>query len=508
MGQLLLGIDIGTYSAKGVLVSPSGEVLRQHVIEHDLLVPRPGWAEHDPEGVWWQGLVGLCRELLSGPYSGSDVGGVAVSAIGPCLLPLDERGEPLRNGILYGVDTRATEEIEQLSAQIPPEELLRHSGTAFTSQAIGPKMLWLKENEPDVWRRTRHLTTASSYLVFRLTGEHVIDRHTASHYMPLIDIESLEWSERYAHLVAPLTLLPRLGWSAETAGSVTRAAAAATGLKAGTPVAVGAVDALSEALSVGVTEPGDLMIMYGSTTFFILLLDAPVRDERVWLTAGIFPGQYALAAGMATSGSLTRWFRDELARDLPRERAYAELFGAAAQVPAGSGGLLTLPYFSGERTPINDPKARGVIAGLDLTHTRDHLFRSALEGVAFGIRHNLETFAALGAPVKRVIAVGGGTRGHVWPQIVGDVTGVSQNVPPQTIGASYGDAFLAGLASGLVERSALADWVGRPTEIVPEPGTKGIYDALFQDFKALYRSSAPTVHRLAHLAGAETEVSA
>ncbi len=505
MPELLLGIDIGTYSAKGVLVTPAGEVIAQHVIEHELSVPHPGWAEHDPEQVWWQGLTGICRELLSRSHRGSDVAGVAVSAIGPCLLPLDRNGRPLRNGILYGVDTRATEQIRQLEETIGPERLLQHSGMALTSQAIGPKIVWLKQQEPEVWKRTAHLTTASSYLVSRLTGELTIDRHTASHYMPLFDIEALEWSPLYEDLVAPLEMLPRLGWSAEVAGGVTTQAAELTGLSAGTPVAVGAVDALAEALSAGVRSPGELMIMYGSTTFFILVLDERVRDERVWLTAGAFPGQYVLAAGMATTGSLTRWFRDNLAEELDPKDAYEELFTAASGVPAGSGGLLTLPYFSGERTPINDPHARGVIAGLDLTHTRDHLFRSALEGVAFGVRHNLETFRALGADIDRIAAVGGGTRGGVWPQIVSDVAGVAQHVPRQAIGASYGDAMLAGIASGHIETTDIDKWVGAPDVIEPDPTDRELYDALFADFLTLYESTAPTVHRLAIRASAREE---
>jgi len=503
--ELLLGIDIGTYSAKGVLVSPDGRVLKQHVIEHDLLVPRPGWAEHDPERVWWQGLTGICHALLAGEYSGEDVAGVGVSAIGPCLLPLDRNGKPLRNGILYGVDTRASEQISELNTLIGEDVLLQHSGMALTSQAIGPKILWLKQNEPDVWRQTEKLTTASGFLVHRLTGEHVMDRHTASHYMPLIDIDTFEWSERFAEHVAPLHLLPRLGWSDELAGTVTARAAELTGLKAGTPVAVGAVDALSEALSVGVQQPGELMIMYGSTTFFIGVLDTPVRDERVWLTAGAFPDQYALAAGMATTGSLTRWFRDQLAQDLQPEEAYAALFGEVASVPAGSGGLLTLPYFSGERTPLNDPNARGLIAGLNLTHTRAHLFRSVLEGVAFGIRHNLETFRAMGANFDCVTAVGGGVRGGVWPQIVSDATGVSQQLPRQSIGASYGDAMLAGLASGVIERSAISDWTNNQSAIDPDPVNSRVYDRLYPDFLSLYSSTKPIVHRLAEVAGAGKE---
>lgn len=488
---------MGTYSAKGVLATLQGEVVREHVIEHELLVPRPGWAEHDPEKVWWGGVTGICRELLSGGYSGADVAAVAVSAIGPCLLPLNAQGRALRNGILYGVDTRASQQTSALNEQIDQADLLELAGSSFTSQAIGPKILWLKENEPAVWRETKHLTTASSYLVYRLTGQHVIDRHTASHFMPLIDINTLQWSARYEDLVAPLSMLPRLDWSTEQAGEVSTAAAQATGLKVGTPVAVGAVDALSEALSVGVQNPGDLMVMYGSSTFFILVLAEPIKDPRVWLTAGAFPGQYVLAAGMATTGSLTRWFRDQLAPDLPQSDAYAHLFERAARVPPGSGGLITLPYFSGERTPINDPNARGVIAGLNLTHTREHLFRSVLEGTAFGIRHNLETFASLGAAIDQVTAVGGGVTSDIWPQIVTDATGQAQLIPPRTIGASLGDAFLAGVAGGVLTRADLESWVGPKRVLTPNPSVRAIYDSSYQDFLNLYQSSAPTVHRLA-----------
>ena len=495
MAELLLGIDIGTYSSKGVLVEPDGTLLKQHVVPHKMAIPKPGWAEQDADDVWWADTVAICRALLDGsPYSGSDVAGVAVSAIGPCLLPLDASGNPLRKGILYGVDTRASEEIALLNEQLGEAAIFAFSGMALTSQAIGPKILWLQRHEPEVWAETRHLTTASGYLVYCLTGEHVMDKHTASHYMPLIDITTLTWSERFA--IAPLEFLPRLAWSDEKAGEVTPEAAKRTGLKAGTPVAVGAVDALSEAISVGAVQPGDLMIMYGSTTFFILALDKPVPDPRTWTTAGAFRGQYALAAGMSTTGSLTRWFRDEFARELPEEHAYQTLFERVQEVPPGAEGLLLLPYFSGERTPINDPKARGVIAGLTLSHTRAHLFKAVLEGVGFGIRHNLETFRELGAPPKRVLAVGGGTKNDTWVQLVSDITGVAQLIPKETIGASYGDAFLAGLASGTLPRSALDAWVGPLRTVEPYAATQSLYDRLFGDFKALYTSTRDIVHDL------------
>jgi xylulokinase len=461
-------------------------------------IPQPGWAEQDADGVWWGDVVKICRALLDGsPYTGADVGGLALSAIGPCMLPLDAAGKPLRPGILYGVDARATEEIKWLNRKLGEQAIFEFCGMALSSQAIGPKILWMKNHEPDLWEKTAHITTASSYLVFRLTGERVIDRHTGSHFMPLVDIRRLEWSDRWAEHFGGLDRLPRMAWSHEIAGQVSREGAAETGLRPGTVVAVGAVDALSEAISVGVVNPGDLMIMYGSTAFFILVVDRPVPDERMWTVGGAFPNQYNLAAGMATTGSLTRWFRDELASDLAEEVAYSTLFSEAESVSPGAHGLVMLPYFSGERTPLNDPDARGVIAGLTLAHNRKHLFRAVLEGVAYGIRHNIETFQAIGSAVNRVVAVGGGAQTATWPQIVSDVAGMSQTVPAVTLGASFGDAFLAGLAAGILELADLSTWVKPGQEIAPDPDAHETYEPLYADFLELYVATRNIVHRLA-----------
>jgi xylulokinase len=238
------------------------------------------------------------------------------------------------------------------------------------------------------------------------------------------------------------------------------------------------------------------MVMYGSTTFFILVQAAPTPDERMWTVAGAYPGQFNLAAGMATTGSLTRWFQDELARELPPGDAGA-LFAAAAHIAPGAGGLVFLPYFSGERTPLNDPLARGVLAGLSLAHTRDHVFRAILEGVACGVRHNLETLADIGAQANRIVAVGGGAQTDTWLQIVSDVAGVRQEVPAVTLGACYGDAFLAGCAAGLIERERIADWVRPGRVIEPNAALRPTYDALYADYLALYRDSQRVVHRLA-----------
>ncbi|HEY7032036.1 MAG TPA: FGGY-family carbohydrate kinase [Thermomicrobiales bacterium] len=510
-GELLLGIDVGTYSSKGVLCAPDGEVLAAETVEHGLSLPRPGWAEHDADAVWWSDFVQICRRLLGRRYAGDDVGAVAVSAIGACMLPVDRDGRPLRPSVLYGIDTRSAEEIAWLNERFGEEAMFDLAGMALTSQAIGPKILWLRRHEPEVFARTHKILTAGSYLVYRLTGEYVIDRHTGSYFNPLVDIHRLEWDGRFAEPIVDLDRLPRLMWSDEIAGTVGARAAAETGLRGGTPVTAGTVDAAAEAVSVGVVEPGDMMVMYGTTMFFILVTDQPVPDRRMWATAFCFPGLYDVAGGMATSGALTRWFRDQFGTaELAHEReggpnAYAALAELAATAPVGAGGVVCLPYFSGERTPLNDPLARGIFAGLTLSHTRGHLYRAVLEGTAFGVRHNLEAMREMGAEPRRLVAVGGGAKNPVWLQIVTDATGLAQDVPERTVGASYGDAFLAGLATGIVpDRSSLRrDWVKIATRLEPEIARHAAYEPYYGVYRRLYENAKQELHELARLGRAD-----
>ena len=505
--ELLLGVDIGSYSSKGVLVTPAGEVLATETIEHDMSFPRPGWAEHDADTIWWGEFVEITRRLLSGKYTGADVGGVAVSAIGSCLLPVDRAGNALRPGILYGIDTRSTAEIDWLNQHFGEQPMFDLGGMALTSQAIGPKILWLKNNEPQIYANTHKILTASSYPVLKLTGEMVMDRHSASYYNPLFDIETLAWTPDFAGPIIELDRLPRLLWSDEIAGKVTRQAADLTGLRAGTPVTAGTIDAAAEAVSVGVINPGDLMAMYGTTLFFIQVVDRPIPDARMWSCGFCFPNSYGIAGGMSTTGALTRWFRDQFGhQELAAEaaggqNAYAALADLAGRVSPGSEGLVCLPYLSGERTPINDPLARGVYAGLTLSHTRGHLYRASLEGTAFGVRDNLDVMAAMGADPKRIVAVGGGAQNQLWLQIVSDVTGKPQMVPERTIGASYGDAFLAGVATGIVQdRDAIGrDWVKIAHVVEPDKSMKAIYEPYHRIYKSLYASTRADIHRLAEL---------
>jgi xylulokinase len=329
-------------------------------------------------------------------------------------------------------------------------------------------------------------------VVARLTGEYVLDHHSASQCDPLYDLRAGAWNQAWADEIAPGVPLPRLVWPWEPAGEVTIAAAEVTGLPAGVPVMAGTVDAWAEAFSVGVRRPGDLMLMYGSTMFLVQITDRPRTHPKLWSTAGATPGSWSLAAGMATSGTLTTWLR-RLTGDVALETLIAE----AAEVPAGARGLLALPYFAGERNPVFDPAARGVIAGLTLTHGRAELLRAVYEAIAFGVRHNLRTFAEAGAPIERAVAVGGGTRGRLWTQIVSDVCGLAQQLPRETIGASYGDALLAAIGTGLVAPET--DWTEAAGLVEPDAAAGDVYDELFGLYLELYPATAHVSHRLAEL---------
>lgn len=505
--QLLMGIDVGTYSTKGVLCTPDGEILAQRQVEHGLSVPRPGWAEHDADAVWWGDVCTISHALLTrAQVTGADVSAISVSGLGPDLVPLDKAGHSLRPAILYGIDTRSGSEIADLNAQFGVESMTGLGGMTLSAQSIGPKILWLRRNEPEIYARTRYLCSASSFLVYRLCGEYVLDYLTAAFFNPLFDIRALRWSDRYADEIVGKVPLPSLAWPGEVVGKITERAACETGLRVGTSVTAGTIDVYPEAVSVGVHRPGDVMIVYGTTTCLALVLQDMAPNKTMWMTPYAFPGLYCLLAGMATTGALTRWFRDHFAphemavEAAGGENAYAALTADAASVPPGSEGLVILPYFSGERTPLNDPDARGVIAGLSLTHGRGHLYRAILEATAYGVAHNLEEMQTGGAVLGRAVAAGGGARSILLPQIVSDVTGIEQDLPEKTVGAAYGDAFFAGLATGLVSRSDLEEsWVRMVRRFIPDPARRALYKDYYAVYRSLYPHIVDDLHALARL---------
>jgi xylulokinase len=488
--ELLLGIDLGTMSSKGVLCRPNSEVVATLERPHDVSMPRPGWVEHDAEEIWWEDFTAICSELLEGAEG--TVAAVGVSGIGPCFLAAGKDGNPLRPAILYGVDTRATREVGELTERYGEENIIERCGNPLTSQSVGPKIAWLRRNEPRVWEETRYFFMSHTFVAFRLTGAYVLDHPAAGMCEPLYDHRERRWIGEWSREVAPGLKLPDLRWPAEIAGEITQEAADATGLPAGIPVVTGTVDAWSEAASIGVRDPGDLMVMYGTTALTMEIVGEPLPSPDLWSTAGPLAGTDVLAGGMATSGALTEWVKK-----LSDGRSFAELTEEASRVPPGSEGLLVLPYFAGERNPISDPNARGVICGLTLRHSRGHIYRAMLEATAFGIRHLLESVHEAGGEARRLVAVGGGTKGGLWPQIVSDVIDEPQELPEQTIGAAYGNALMAGMGSGVLQPDT--NWTSIAETVEPNPKNREIYDELYILYKDLYPATRDTVHALAAL---------
>ncbi|MGB3414627.1 MAG: FGGY-family carbohydrate kinase [Microbacteriaceae bacterium] len=494
---LFIGVDIGTFETKAVLVNGLGQILARSAKPHGLSSPHPGWAEHDADDVWWGDFVYTVKELLQHPAAQTGtIAAVACSAIGPCTLPVDENLKPLRPGILYGVDTRSGPQIEQLNARLGVEEIFARTGNQLTTQSAGPKILWLKENEPEVYAKTRYYLSGHGYVIAKLTGAITMDYSTSGSYHPIFDLKTGGWDISGCEDFIRHEQLPKMGWSTEIAGTVTAEASAITGLPIGTPVTFGASDAPAEAVSAGVLDAGDLMLMYGSSSFMIQMFDAPVPDKILWSSPFVFEQSYVLSAGTSTAGTLTHWIADILgigSADDPQAR-FAELLRLAEESPIGAKNLLMLPYFSGERTPHHDPEARGVLSGLTLSHQRSDIVRAALEGVAHSIVDALSRYEEIKQRPRTIRAVGGGTKNTIFIQTVSDLLNQEQIIA-DTPGASYGDAMLAALAVGyFTERSELAAWCQTGDTIRPNLDSRKILLPLHQDFKQLYSSTKDIIH--------------
>ena len=489
MREVVLGIDIGTSSSKGVLVDFGGRIHASAVRNHDVDRPAPGHVEMD-SAIWWREFIELSRELTA--TENVRVVGVGVSGMGPCVLVADEHAKALRPAILYGIDARAVEQIDHINRDFGLQSIVDRCGSALSTQAVGPKLAWLAEHEPSVASRARMLFMPSSWLGYQLTGEYVLDHHSASQCTPLYDTTALEWYPPYADPLIQSIELPRLVWPGDIVGHVSPAASNTTGIPKGVPVIGGTIDARSEAVSVGAQRSGDLMLMYGTTMFLVNTLQARATSSSLWGTVGVVPGTYNLAGGMAASGAITSWLRQ-----IVGSPDFATLLSEADKSGPGANGLLMLPYFAGERTPIADPNARGLVAGLTLDHTRGDMYRATLEATAFGVRHNVEALKAMGGDVQRTIAVGGGTQGGLWTQIVSDVTGLEQQIPAVTIGASFGAAFLAAEALNLV---AIEDWNPIVSVTQPRRDSSIRYEKLYALYRELYEATASVTHSLVDIA--------
>lgn len=493
--KYFMGIDVGTNETKGVLIDQTCAIVAFVSRGHELLNPRPGFFEHDAETTWWGDFCAVSRQLLQeSGVSAADVGCVGLSALGCDCVPVDAEGTALCNAILYGVDSRSHKEIEWLYDYYGREEAERLYGHELCSSDVAPKILWVKNNLPQVYAKTAKFLTGSSYLCAKLTGEYTIDRYLAEDFAPLYDLKRDTVDEEHCGLYCRPDQLARVMNATDVAGAVTAKAAAQTGLAQGTPVLVGTGDSGAEAISTGVFRPGDIMVQMGSSCYFVYLTDHLLNEPRLWPGTFIIPGVYSVCAGTNTAGTLTRWMRDEFYKDALAaeaaggENAYTAMVREAAAIPAGSEGLVCLPYFAGERTPLNDPFAKGVFFGLSVKHTRAHMVKAGLEGIAYTIAAHLDLLEKEhGEPLRRIMAVGGGTKNPVWLQAVADVTGRQICTAKVTVGAAFGDAIMAALAGG-----AYADWdelakvITADRVICPDMQAHAVYEKQRVVFNELY----------------------
>jgi xylulokinase len=505
-GRYILAHDTGTGGDKAVLTDLEGRIVASAYKPYEVHYPQPGWAEQDPDELW-QAVAATTREVLE--QSGvdpSEVLGVGVSAQMFNLLPVDENCRPLA-GMLSWLDTRSARQADPLLEPEMSRFLFEHTANVPTAKDVVPKILWLKEERPDLWERTRWLLDCKEYIVFQLTGQIAIDWHGASVFF-LFDPHEKRWdAEVCERLGIPVEKLPPAYPCTEVVGEITPAAAELTGLLPGTPVVLCAGDVAVAQSGSGANRDGKAHLCVGTATWVgvssSVLHNDP--DRPFWALNHIEPAKWVIAGEMETGGGALQWYRNLFADAETRVAeargvsTYKVLDELAAEVPAGSDGLVFTPWLSGERAPVLDHYARGGFVGLSLGHTRGHLARSVMEGVAYHVRWIIAAMEQAGLPIGDVQAIGGGSVGELWPQIFADVTGRRLNIVEHPLEAGAMGAALA-VAVGLgvyPSMDAVDDLIKVKRIVEPREAVSAAYDRGYREFRDLYSALAP-IYRESH----------
>ena len=492
----VIGIDVSTTATKAVLIDETGAVRGVGTTDYGFEVPRPLWSEQSP-ALWWDGAVASIRSVLaSTDVAGGDIAAVGLTGQMHGLVLLDGAGEVLRPAILWN-DQRTGAECDVIRHAVGAERLIELTGNDALTGFTAPKLVWVRDHEPAVWAQVAHVLLPKDYVRLRLTGEYALDKADGSGTI-LFDLAARGWSpEVLGALAIDPDWLPRTFEGPEVTGAVTAAAAAATGLRAGTPVVAGGGDQAANAVGVGVIDPGTVALSLGTSGVVFAATDRPIHEPRgvVHAFCHAVPERWHMMSVMLSAAGSLRWFRDTLA---PGED-FGALVEAAAEVPAGSHGLLFLPYLSGERSPYPDPLARGAFIGLTLRHDRRHMTRALLEGVAFGLRDGLDLMTAAGTPVpSQIRASGGGTTSRLWRQILTDVLEAEIATVDTSEGAAYGAGLLASVAAGWFGSAGEAATAAVHATPVATPGRDlARYRELHATYRGVYPALSPTFDRLA-----------
>lgn len=490
----VIGIDASTTATKALLIDERGGIVAVGATEYGYETPYPLWSEQDPD-LWWQGTVQSIRHVLQ--ESGIDPGevqGIGLTGQMHGLVLVDEAGQVLRPAILWN-DQRTAEQCDNMREWLGKDQLIRITGNDALTGFTAPKILWVKENEPEIFARVHQMLLPKDYVRFRLTGEYAMDKADGAGTI-LFDLKERNWSPT---VLAALEILPR--WlpptfeGPEITGRISKAAAEATGLRQGTPVMAGGGDQAAGAVGVGAVTEGIVSLALGTSGVVFASSDKPFIEPegRLHAFCHALPNKWHLMGVMLSAAGSLRWYRDTLAPGM----AYDDLLAPAAQLPAGSEGLLFLPYLTGERTPHPDPLARGAFVGLTVRHSKAHMTRAVLEGVAFGLRDSFELMRGVGlSEITQVRVAGGGARSPLWRQILADVFDSELVTVNTTEGAAYGAALLAGVGAGFWPdgESACAATVHTTGSTQPQPQQVDAYQTAYQQYRQIYPALKPIFH--------------
>jgi len=502
-GDLILAIDVGTTNAKAAVFASDGRLLASEGYEYPTYYPRPGWAEQDPED-WWTHAVMAARSAArkAGAQPG-DFAGIAVSSQRETLALIDREGRSLGRVPIW-MDRRSQPQAEELKRRLGVREVYARTGLIIDSTFTATKLLWYKENSRETLERAWLGLQPKDYIVFKLTGVPVTDETVASRTM-LFNIVKKEWDYDLISemgLAEVASLLPEVKKSWEVVGGVTPEAARLIGVAPGTPVVAGTGDRTAEVLGAGILGPERAEESTGTGSTAATMVPEPMLDPKARFSVGVapVPGRWVVEAGLSTAGIILRWFRDNVSEGVSylasrtRRRAYEFLDLEAEYVPPGSGGLIVVPFFSGARSPRWNPYARGVIFGLTVFHTRAHIFRAMMEGIAYEIRKILETLAEVGIEPRELVLMGGGAKTPTWARIKANVLKKEVIIPEILDAALAGDAALVSYATGLSAsfEEAVARFFRERGRIKPDPKVAEIYDKYY----ALYEKLVSSVESL------------
>lgn len=489
-----VGLDVGTGGARAVAVDEAGEVVAEASSEYPLHSPRPGWTEQDPAD-WWDGAKAALGRVAS--EAGGDVSGLGLTGQMHGSVFLDPSDAVIRPALLWN-DQRTGRQCEEITEAVGAERLIQIAGNPALTGFQAPKVVWLRDEEPENFARLSRVLLPKDYVRLLLTGEYATDVSDASGTL-FLDVKGRDWSgEILGVLEVPLDWMPRTYEGPEVTGTLRRDAAEELGLPPGIPVAAGGGDNAAAAVGTGIVAPGLVSSSVGTSGVLFAHTEGfdPDPSGRLHAFCHVVPGAYHLMAVTLSAGGSLSWWRDTLGGD------FDDMVGAASEIPPGSEGLVFLPYLSGERTPHLDPGARGSFFGLTPRHGVPHMTRAVMEGVAFALRDGLEIMRGLGVPVGDVRATGGGARSALWRGLQADVYGEPVRRAAADEGPAYGAALLAGVAAGTYGDVGEASSVVRVREEVTEPDPERVrtYEDYYGVYRSLYPATRDAMSRLTELA--------